>query len=61
MWFPMFSTPLSFKCYKEPSWFPFQILNPLSEIKSFLEQNRIFLDGSIWFPVFSVPLCYHVI
>ena len=43
--------------YSLPSWFLFQIFNPLSKIKSFLEQNRFFLDGSIWFPVFLAPLC----
>ena len=40
--FPMFLTPLSFKCYKEPSWFPFQILNPLSEINHFWNKIAFF-------------------
>ena len=44
------------RCYKEVSWFPFQIFNLLSEINHFW--NKIaFLDGSMWFQVFSTPLC----
>ena len=32
------------KCYKEPSWFLFQIFNPLGEINLFWNKSA-FLDG----------------
>ena len=43
--------------YMEPSWFPFSDFKPAWWNKSVLEQNHIFLDGSMWFPVFLAPLC----
>ena len=48
------------KCYKELRWFPFHIFSPFSEINHFWNKSA-FLDGSMWFPVFLVPLCHHVI
>ena len=51
---------LMLTCYMEPSWFPFSDFKPSRWNKSFW--NKIaFLDGSMWFPVFSAPLCLHVI
>ena len=48
------------KCYKELRRFPFHIFNPFSEINHFWNKSA-FSDGSMWFPVFVVPLCHHVI
>ena len=60
MWFPVFFGSFLSTCYMEPVWFHFSDLKSLGEINHFW--NKIaFLDGSMRFPVFSPPLCLHVI